>query len=64
MPKPTYICKKCEEEFILADMTDILFIEHGTGGEKRQVSKVRVCKDCAEKAETVLADAMELPDWG
>ena len=64
MPKPTYVCEKCKEEFILADMTDILFIEHGVGGEKRQVSKIRVCKDCAEKAETVLADAFELPDWG
>ena len=63
MSRPTYECEKCHEQFALSDMTDILFLEHGAGGEKRQVSKIRVCKDCAEKAETVLADALELPDW-
>lgn len=63
MTKPAYTCEKCKEEFILAEMTDILFLEHGIGGEKRQVSKIRVCKDCAEKAQVVLADAFELPDW-
>ena len=63
MSRAVYECEKCHERFVLADMTDILFYEHETGGEKKQVSKIRVCKDCAEKAETVLAEALELPDW-
>ena len=65
MPKSSrnYECQKCHEEFPYEECVDILFVQRGLGGEKHQLARIRLCGDCAEKAETVLADALELPDW-
>lgn len=59
----TYKCEKCGEYFELAECTDVMFTKHHLDGSRKQVAKIRLCDDCAEKAQVVLADALELPDW-
>ena len=67
-----YKCENCGEEILLEDSADILIVEHTaddfskqvrTKMKKKQVFKVRICKDCVEKAEVAIADWLDLPDW-
>ena len=56
-------CEKCGGLFELGDCMDLVLLKRHEDGTKQQVGKIRLCDDCAEKAETTLADALEVPGW-